>query len=187
MLDDGYRLPCPESCPSALHELMLTCWSAQPCNRSCFSDIYLTLDRFICVPQLLQPPSPPVTLQPDYVTPQHSSTNSLQHLLAMEDHGHFQEIPTLDQWLTTMQLGGYGRYFYEQGINDLQALSSLSKSDIARMEILSGEHMNRLESGLDTLRRAGRLSPSSECTIPYHVPTRASLLHDNSPQNVVNV
>lgn len=36
MLDKGYRLPQPETCPTPLYRLMLQCWCAEPGERPTF-------------------------------------------------------------------------------------------------------------------------------------------------------
>lgn len=36
MLDKGYRLPQPKTCPAPLYELMLQCWNAEAGGRPTF-------------------------------------------------------------------------------------------------------------------------------------------------------
>ncbi|NXI61362.1 FRK kinase, partial [Anseranas semipalmata] len=46
MLDKGYRLPQPETCPKALYELMLQCWSREASERPTFKALCLQLECF---------------------------------------------------------------------------------------------------------------------------------------------
>lgn len=46
MLDKGYRLPQPETCPRDLYELMLKCWSTEPSERPTFETLYCQLEDY---------------------------------------------------------------------------------------------------------------------------------------------
>ncbi|NXC49500.1 FRK kinase, partial [Penelope pileata] len=46
MLDKGYRLPRPTTCPEALYELMLQCWSTEPSERPTFEALHCQLEDF---------------------------------------------------------------------------------------------------------------------------------------------
>ncbi|TFK14329.1 V-type proton ATPase 116 kDa subunit a isoform 2 [Platysternon megacephalum] len=35
-VERGYRMPCPQDCPSSLHELMIHCWKKDPEERPTF-------------------------------------------------------------------------------------------------------------------------------------------------------
>lgn len=39
MLDSGYRLPQPETCPAPFYQLMLQCWNAEASGRPTFEAI----------------------------------------------------------------------------------------------------------------------------------------------------
>uniref|UniRef100_A0A5F9D1B6 Protein kinase domain-containing protein n=1 Tax=Oryctolagus cuniculus TaxID=9986 RepID=A0A5F9D1B6_RABIT len=52
-VEDGFRLPPPRNCPSALHRLMLDCWQKDPGERPRFSQIHSLLSR------MGQDPEPP--------------------------------------------------------------------------------------------------------------------------------
>ena len=53
-VDEGYRLPPPMDCPSALHQLMLDCWQKDRNARPRFTDIVSTLDKMIRNPASLK-------------------------------------------------------------------------------------------------------------------------------------
>ncbi|NXF95796.1 FRK kinase, partial [Eubucco bourcierii] len=46
MLDSGYRLPQPETCPTPLYQLMLQCWCAEPGERPTFEVLCEHLDDY---------------------------------------------------------------------------------------------------------------------------------------------
>lgn len=46
MLDKGYRLPQPETCPAQLYQLMLQCWSAEASGRPTFEDLCGQLESY---------------------------------------------------------------------------------------------------------------------------------------------
>ncbi|XP_039605406.1 tyrosine-protein kinase Blk isoform X2 [Polypterus senegalus] len=45
-LDRRYRMPCPESCPKQLYEIMLICWNESPEERPTFEYLQTTLEDF---------------------------------------------------------------------------------------------------------------------------------------------
>jgi len=46
MLDKGYRLPRPETCPAPLYQLMLQCWSAEAGGRPTFEALCAQLEGY---------------------------------------------------------------------------------------------------------------------------------------------
>ncbi|KFW87172.1 Tyrosine-protein kinase FRK, partial [Manacus vitellinus] len=46
LLDDGYRLPQPETCPAPLYEMMLQCWSAEVDGRPTFDALSKQLEGY---------------------------------------------------------------------------------------------------------------------------------------------
>ncbi|XP_070803457.1 tyrosine-protein kinase Blk [Pituophis catenifer annectens] len=45
-IEQGYRIPCPESCPSNLYTIMLKCWKDNPEERPTFEYLQSTLEDF---------------------------------------------------------------------------------------------------------------------------------------------
>nr|CAB3242880.1 Eph3 ephrin receptor precursor [Phallusia mammillata] len=139
VIEDGYRLPAPSGCPQALHNLMLQCWSYEPRRRPSFNEILAQLDDFIRQPSLLNDDM--------------SATDQSAPLLNPDSPTSLQEVTTLEEWLDMVKLGRYRQSFYAHGIVDLETLAHLSSSDLERFGISSSTHLNRLQGGLDTLRR----------------------------------
>ncbi|NWW41198.1 FRK kinase, partial [Panurus biarmicus] len=46
LLDDGYRLPQPKTCPAPLYEMMQWCWSAEPDERPTFEGLSRQLEDY---------------------------------------------------------------------------------------------------------------------------------------------
>lgn len=46
MLDKGYRLPQPPTCPAPLYQLMLQCWSAEAGGRPTFETLCEQLETY---------------------------------------------------------------------------------------------------------------------------------------------
>lgn len=53
-VEEGYRLPAPMGCPTALHQLMLDCWQKERSERPRFSQIVGVLDKLIRNPDSLK-------------------------------------------------------------------------------------------------------------------------------------
>lgn len=45
-VERGYRMPCPQDCPSSLHELMLQCWKKDPEERPTFEYLQAFLEDY---------------------------------------------------------------------------------------------------------------------------------------------
>ncbi|KAG9467842.1 hypothetical protein GDO78_014190 [Eleutherodactylus coqui] len=46
LLDEGYRMPCPEQCPAELYDIMLKCWREKPEDRPTFDYLQSVLEDF---------------------------------------------------------------------------------------------------------------------------------------------
>ena len=44
LLESGYRMPRPEGCPPAVHDLMCKCWEWAPEDRPSFKDLSTSLN-----------------------------------------------------------------------------------------------------------------------------------------------
>ncbi|RXN00935.1 Tyrosine-protein kinase Fyn [Acipenser ruthenus] len=45
-VERGYRMPCPQDCPSSLHELMVQCWKKDPEERHTFEYLQAFLEDY---------------------------------------------------------------------------------------------------------------------------------------------
>lgn len=53
-INEGFRLPAPMDCPSAIYQLMLQCWLQDRSKRPRFSDIVNILDKLLQSPESLK-------------------------------------------------------------------------------------------------------------------------------------
>lgn len=53
-INDGFRLPTPMDCPSAIYQLMMQCWQQERIRRPKFADIVSILDKLIRAPDSLK-------------------------------------------------------------------------------------------------------------------------------------
>lgn len=45
-VERGYRMPCPQDCPTSLHELMVQCWKKDPEERPTFEYLQAFLEDY---------------------------------------------------------------------------------------------------------------------------------------------
>ncbi|XP_061456587.1 ephrin type-A receptor 2 isoform X2 [Rhineura floridana] len=53
-INEGFRLPAPMDCPSAIYQLMMRCWQQERSHRPKFSDVVSILDKLIRAPESLK-------------------------------------------------------------------------------------------------------------------------------------
>ncbi|XP_016074590.1 PREDICTED: ephrin type-A receptor 2 [Miniopterus natalensis] len=53
-INEGFRLPTPMECPSAIYQLMMQCWQQERARRPKFADIVSILDKLIRAPDSLK-------------------------------------------------------------------------------------------------------------------------------------
>ncbi|NWS30578.1 EPHA2 protein, partial [Polioptila caerulea] len=51
VINEGFRLPAPLDCPSAIYQLMMQCWQQERGRRPKFADIVSILDKLIRAPE----------------------------------------------------------------------------------------------------------------------------------------
>uniref|UniRef100_F6ZB89 receptor protein-tyrosine kinase n=1 Tax=Ciona intestinalis TaxID=7719 RepID=F6ZB89_CIOIN len=174
VLEDGYRLPSPEGCPTPVHSLMLKCWSYEPKRRPTLLEIIKTLDHFIKQPSSLQD-----DMEADASAP----------LLKPDSPNSIQDVSTLDEWLDMVKLGRYRRSFHNNGINDLESLAHISESELDRLGIASPSHRTRLQGGINTLRQhlveVNEVQSSSNA--PYDAHASTLPIAHGKPSNPVAV
>ncbi|NWS65204.1 EPHA2 protein, partial [Chunga burmeisteri] len=53
-INEGFRLPAPLDCPSAIYQLMMQCWQQERSRRPKFADVVSILDKLIRAPESLK-------------------------------------------------------------------------------------------------------------------------------------
>lgn len=67
-INEGFRLPAPLDCPSAIYQLMMRCWQQERSQRPKFTDIVSILDKLIRAPESLKALA---DFDPRWVLPSH--------------------------------------------------------------------------------------------------------------------
>ncbi|XP_004591754.3 ephrin type-A receptor 10 [Ochotona princeps] len=137
-VEDGFRLPPPRNCPSALHRLMLDCWQKDPGERPRFSQIHSLLSRMGQDPE---PPKSAVVPCPRPPTP-----------LADRAFSTFPSFCSVGAWLEALDLCRYKDSFAAAGYGTLEAVAEMTAQDLTSLGISSAEHREALLSGIGALR-----------------------------------
>ncbi|XP_056651147.1 ephrin type-A receptor 10 [Monodelphis domestica] len=142
-VEDGFRLPPPRSCPSALHQLMLHCWRKNPKERPRFTQIHSILCKMAKDPE-----NPPITALtcPRYVPDNLTCPRYIPDILTLN-------CPrSVDEWLEALNLDQYKNRFACAGYKCLESVAMLSLDDLFRLGIFNRAHRDILLSGIRMLR-----------------------------------
>ncbi|XP_055259379.1 ephrin type-A receptor 10 [Moschus berezovskii] len=137
-VEDGFRLPPPRNCPSALHRLMLDCWQKDPGERPRFSQIHGLLSK------MMQDPEPPKCADTTCARPPTP--------LADRAFSTFPSFGSVGAWLEALDLGRYKDSFAAAGYGSLEAVAAMTAQDLVSLGISSAEHREDLLSGIGALR-----------------------------------
>ncbi|XP_044524713.1 ephrin type-A receptor 10 [Gracilinanus agilis] len=137
-VEDGFRLPPPRSCPSALHQLMLHCWRKNPKERPRFTQIHSILCKMAKDPE-----NPPITA---LTCPRPTGS------LCDYSFPTFPSFRSVDEWLEALNLDQYKNRFACAGYKCLESVAMLSLDDLFRLGIFNRAHRDILLSGIRMLR-----------------------------------
>ena len=124
-LQKGYRLPAPDSCPSVIYTLMLSCWNKTPEQRPSFTDIQQSLLQIIDTNRS----------RPSSASIDATSQNPLNHA-------------TLESWLASLNLEGYAVNFRDKGYTQLSSVWHISDTDLFDTGVILEEHRNKIMSSI---------------------------------------
>ncbi|XP_077693190.1 ephrin type-A receptor 8 [Eretmochelys imbricata] len=103
-VEEGYRLPAPMGCPTALHQLMLDCWQKDRSERPRFSQIVSILDKLIRNPEHLKCTA---------------TVNRPPTAMVNQGFFDFTSCFTVEDWLDSIKLGRYRENFAVAGYSSL--------------------------------------------------------------------
>ncbi|PIO22808.1 hypothetical protein AB205_0097020 [Aquarana catesbeiana] len=103
-VEEGYRLPAPMGCPTALHQLMLDCWQRDRNERPRFSLIVSILDKLIRNPEHLK---------------LSATVNRFTHPRLDRGLFDFASCATVNDWLDSIKMGQYKQNFVMGGYRTL--------------------------------------------------------------------
>ncbi|XP_066529328.1 ephrin type-A receptor 8 [Hoplias malabaricus] len=136
-VEEGYRLPAPMGCPSALHTLMLDCWQKDRSERPRFCQIVTVLDKLIRNPETLK------------------SMDTLCRLnspLMNRSIPDFTSCRSVDEWLDTIKMGRYKDHFAAGGYQTLGHVMSMNQQDIQRLGVTLMGHQKKIMTSVQVMR-----------------------------------
>ncbi|XP_074977095.1 ephrin type-A receptor 8 isoform X3 [Caretta caretta] len=136
-VEEGYRLPAPMGCPTALHQLMLDCWQKDRSERPRFSQIVSILDKLIRNPEHLKCTA---TVNRFTQTP--------------FDRGFFDFTSrfTVEDWLDSIKLGRYRENFAVAGYSSLGMVMRMNIDDVRSLGITLMGHQKKILSSIQIMR-----------------------------------
>ncbi|KTG11338.1 hypothetical protein cypCar_00012777 [Cyprinus carpio] len=129
-INEGFRLPAPMGCPSAVNQLMLQCWLQDRSKRPRFVDIVNLLEKLLRNPESL---SAIASIDPR-VSIRLPSTSG-------NDGAPFR---SLDKWLESIKMAQYRETFALAGIKTMEQVLNLKIDDIGNIGVRLPGHQKRI-------------------------------------------
>ncbi|XP_056398130.1 ephrin type-A receptor 8 isoform X3 [Hyla sarda] len=136
-VEEGYRLPAPMGCPTALHQLMLDCWQRDRNERPRFSLIVSILDKLIRNPEHLK---------------LSATVNRIPQPRLDRGLFDFASCATVDDWLDSIKLGQYKDNFLMGGYRSLGMVMRMNIEDIRRLGISLIGHQKKILTSIQIMR-----------------------------------
>lgn len=129
-INEGFRLPAPMDCPSAIYQLMLQCWLHDRSKRPRFSDIVNILEKLLQSPESLKT----IADFDPRVSIRLPSTSGC-------DGTVFRSVP---EWLESIKMNQYNDSFARAGITTMEQVLALRHEDIRNIGVRLPGHMKRI-------------------------------------------
>uniref|UniRef100_A0A1A8IBD7 receptor protein-tyrosine kinase n=2 Tax=Nothobranchius kuhntae TaxID=321403 RepID=A0A1A8IBD7_NOTKU len=129
-INEGFRLPAPMDCPSAIYQLMQQCWQHDRLKRPRFSDIVSILDKLLKSPESLKT----IADFDPRVSIRLPSTSGC-------DNTTFRSVP---EWLESIKMSQYKDSFSSAGVTSMEQVLDLKPEDIANIGVRLPGHMKRI-------------------------------------------
>uniref|UniRef100_A0A4W3HNM1 Ephrin type-A receptor 7 n=1 Tax=Callorhinchus milii TaxID=7868 RepID=A0A4W3HNM1_CALMI len=136
-VQEGYRLPAPMGCPTALHQLMLDCWEKDRNERPRFLQIVSVLDKLIRNPDCLKIID---------------TTSRLHTTLLNGTIPDFTRCGSVDEWLEIIKMGRYRDNFAAAGYLSLGLVIRMNFEDVRRLGITLMGHQKKILSSIQIMR-----------------------------------
>ncbi|NXW24348.1 EPHA2 protein, partial [Circaetus pectoralis] len=111
-INEGFRLPAPLDCPSAIYQLMMQCWQQERSRRPKFADIVSILDKLIRAPESLKALAdfdPRVSIR----LPSTSGSEGVP----------FRSVP---EWLESIRMPQYTEHFMASGYSTIEKVLQMT-------------------------------------------------------------
>ncbi|KAM4651638.1 ephrin type-A receptor 2 [Discoglossus pictus] len=129
-INEGFRLPAPMDCPSAIYQLMMQCWRQERNHRPKFADIVSFLDKLIRAPDSLKTLAdfdPRISIR----LPSTSGSEGIP----------FRSIP---EWLESIKMQQYSECFLSSPFNSMDKIILMNQEDIKQLGIRLPGHQKRV-------------------------------------------
>ncbi|XP_007523775.1 ephrin type-A receptor 2 [Erinaceus europaeus] len=133
-INDGFRLPTPMDCPSAVYQLMMQCWQQERARRPKFTDIVSILDKLIRAPDSLKTLAdfdPRVSIR----LPSTSGSEGVP-------------FRTVSEWLESIKMQQYTEHFLAAGYTAIEKVVQMTNDDIKRIGVRLPGHQKRIAYSL---------------------------------------
>nr|XP_003413496.1 ephrin type-A receptor 2 isoform X1 [Loxodonta africana] len=133
-INDGFRLPTPMDCPSAIYQLMMQCWQQERARRPKFADIVSILDKLIRAPDSLKTLAdfdPRVSIR----LPSTSGSEGVP-------------FRTVSEWLESIKMQQYTEHFMTAGYTVIEKVVQMTNDDIKRIGVRLPGHQKRIAYSL---------------------------------------
>ncbi|KAM3824146.1 ephrin type-A receptor 2 [Vipera latastei] len=133
-INEGFRLPAPLECPSAIYQLMMRCWQQERSQRPKFTDIVSILDKLIRAPESLKTLAefdPRISIR----LPSTSGSEGVA-------------FRTVAEWLESIKMHQYTEHFLEAGYNVIEKVVQMTNEDIKRIGVRLPGHQKRIAYSL---------------------------------------
>ncbi|XP_006273097.4 ephrin type-A receptor 2 [Alligator mississippiensis] len=137
-ISDGFRLPAPVDCPSAIYQLMMQCWQQERSRRPKFNDIVSILDKLIRAPESLKTMAdfdPRVSIR----LPSTSGSEGIP-------------FRTVAEWLESIKMHQYTEHFTSAGYTTIEKVAQMSNEDIKKIGVRLPGHQKRIAYSLMGLK-----------------------------------
>ncbi|XP_076212148.1 ephrin type-A receptor 2 [Aptenodytes patagonicus] len=133
-INEGFRLPAPLDCPSAIYQLMMQCWQQERGRRPKFADIVSILDKLIRAPESLKALAdfdPRVSIR----LPSTSGSEGVP----------FRSVP---EWLESIRMPQYTEHFMASGYSTIEKVLQMTSDDIKKIGVRLPGHQKRIAYSL---------------------------------------
>ncbi|NXW55118.1 EPHA2 protein, partial [Eurystomus gularis] len=133
-INEGFRLPAPLDCPSAIYQLMMQCWQQERSRRPKFADVVSILDKLIRAPESLKALAdfdPRVSIR----LPSSSGSEGIP----------FRSVP---EWLESIRMPQYTEHFMASGYSTIEKVLQMTTDDIKKIGVRLPGHQKRIAYSL---------------------------------------
>ncbi|KAM9176059.1 ephrin type-A receptor 2 [Mergus octosetaceus] len=133
-INEGFRLPAPLDCPSAVYQLMMQCWQQERSRRPKFADVVSILDKLIRAPESLKTLAdfdPRVSIR----LPSTSGSEGVP----------FRSVP---EWLESIKMHQYTEHFMAAGYSTIEKVLQMTSDDIKKIGVRLPGHQKRIAYSL---------------------------------------